>query len=40
MSELEILENIASCLDGIRTELGGIGFVLVLMLFFKDMGCK
>ena len=40
MSELEVLENIASCLAGIRAELGGIGLMLALMLFFKDMGGK
>lgn len=38
MSELEVLEKIASALAGIRTELGGISVVLVLMLFFKNMG--
>lgn len=40
MSELEILENIASCLAGIRAELRGIGILLALMLFFKNMGGK
>lgn len=40
MSELEVLGNIASCLAGIGAELGGIGLVLALMLFFKNMGGK
>lgn len=40
ISELEVLENIASYLAGIRGELGWIGFVLTMMLFFKNMGGK
>lgn len=40
MSELEVLEEIASYLAGIRASLGGISFILLLMLFFKDMGGK
>ena len=40
MSEIEVLEKIALYLAGIRAELGGIGLVLALMLFFKDMGGK
>lgn len=40
MSELEVLENIASALAGIKVELGGIGFALWLMLLFKNMGGK
>lgn len=40
MSEIEVLEEIASCLAGIRVSLGGISFALFLMLFFKDMGGK
>ena len=40
MSEIEVLENIALCLAGIRAELGWIGTVLTLMLFFKNMGGK
>ena len=40
MSELEVLENIASCLAGIRAELGWIGLVLALMMLFKNMGGK
>lgn len=40
MSEIEALEKIASCLTGIKIELGGIGFALWLMLLFKDMGGK
>lgn len=30
VGELEVLENIASCLAGIRAELGGIGILLAL----------
>jgi len=40
MSEIEVLEKIASCLVGIKAELGGIGFTLLLMLLFKNMGGK
>ena len=40
MSELEVLEEIASCLAGIKAELGGICFALWLMLMFKNMGGK
>lgn len=40
MSEIEVLEKIASCLVGIKAELGGIGLALGLMLFFKNMGGK
>lgn len=40
MGEIEVLEKIASCLVGIKAELGWIGFVLGLMLFFKNMGGK
>lgn len=40
MSEIEVLEKIALSLVGIRIELGWIGCVLTLMLFFKNMGGK
>lgn len=38
MSEIKALERIAACLVAIRAELGGIGFILLLMLLFKNMG--
>ena len=40
MGELEVLEKIASYLEGIRVSLGSISFTLFLMLFFKNMGGK
>ena len=40
MSEIEVLKLIADNLIGIKVELGGIGFALWLMLFFKNMGGK
>lgn len=40
MTEVEALEQIASLLQRIAAELGGIGVTLVLMLMFKDMGRK
>lgn len=40
MSEIEALERIASCLVAIRVQLGVIGFALLMMLLFKNMGGK
>ena len=37
MTELEALNKIAECLIGIRTELSGIGILLICMLLFKRM---
>ena len=37
---VEALGDIANALRGIAAGLGSIGFILFLMLFFKDMGGK
>ena len=40
MTELDVLINISNSLTRIAAELGGIGTILCLMLFFKNMGGK
>ena len=40
MSEIEVLEKIVLCLEGIKAGLVGIGCTLWLMLLFKNMGGK
>ena len=38
MTEIDALLKIASAIEHLASAVGGVGFTLVLFLFFKNMG--
>ena len=40
MTEVDALNNIAKAIEHVAVAIGGVGTVMWLFLFFKDMGGK